>query len=125
MRKMKETSRTMETRKSGTTEEREVVETKDGNLDWLISVNGEPLPEDQRRERGRGLERLINNPAELKRSKRETDEDQARSQRLLKMLPDALVFEYGEQRGDLVELKFKPNPHFRPRFHEAAAVHGN
>jgi hypothetical protein len=66
---------------------------------------------------------LINNPAELKKSKRETDEDQARSQRLLKMLPDALVFEYGEQRGDLVELKFKPNSHFRPPSHEAAAVH--
>ena len=113
----------LETRKSGTTEVREVVETKDGDLDWLISVNGEPLPEDQRRERGRGLQRLINNPAELKKSKRETDEDQARSQRLLKMLPDALVFEYGEQRGDLVELKFKPNSHFRPPSHEAAVVH--
>jgi len=113
----------LETRKSGTTEVREVVETKDGDLDWLISVNGEPLPEDQRRERGRGLQRLISNPAELKKSKRETDEDQARSQRLLKMLPDPLVFEYGEQRGDLVELKFKPNSHFRPPSHEAAVVH--
>jgi hypothetical protein len=113
----------LETRKSGTTEVREVVETKDGDLDWLISVNGEPLPEEQRRERGRGLQRLISNPAELKKSKRETDEDQARSQRLLKMLPDALVFEYGEQRGDLVELEFKPNSHFRPPSHEAAVVH--
>jgi hypothetical protein len=46
-----------------------------------------------------------------------------RSQRLLKTLPDALVFEYGEQREDLVELKFKPNPHFRPPSHEAAVVH--
>jgi hypothetical protein len=36
----------LETRKSGTTEVREVVETKDGDLDWLISVNGKPLPED-------------------------------------------------------------------------------
>ncbi|HEX4785149.1 MAG TPA: hypothetical protein VH350_12450, partial [Candidatus Sulfotelmatobacter sp.] len=62
----------LETRKSGKTEVREVVETKDGDLDWLISVNGKPLPEDQQRERGRGLQRLINNPAELKRSKRET-----------------------------------------------------
>jgi hypothetical protein len=113
----------LETRKSGTTEVREVVETKDGDLDWLISVNGKPLPEDQRRERERGLQRLISNPAELKKSQREKDEDQARSQRLLKHLPDALVFEYGEQRGDLVELKFKPNPHFRPPSHEAAVVH--
>jgi hypothetical protein len=69
------------------------------------------------------FQRLINNPAELKKSKRETDADQARSQRLLKILPDALVFEYGEQRGDLVELKFKPNSHYRPPSHEAAVVH--
>jgi hypothetical protein len=113
----------LQTRKSGTTEVREVVETKAGDLDWLISVNGKPLPEDQQRERERGLQRLMSNPAELKKSKRETDEDQARSQRLLKMLPDALVFEYGEQRGDLVKLKFKPNSHFRPPSHEAAVVH--
>ena len=98
-------------------------EKKDGDLDWLVSVNGKPLPEDQRREREQGLRRLINNPAELKKSQREKDEDQVRSERLLKTLPDALVFEYGEQRGDLVELKFKPNPHFRPPSHEAAAVH--
>ena len=113
----------LETRKSGKAELREVVETKDGDLDWLISVNGKPLPEDQRSERERGLQRLISNPAELKRSQREKDEDQARSLRLLKTLPDALVFEYGEQRGDLVELKFKPKPHFRPPSHEAAVVH--
>jgi len=113
----------LETRKSGKTEVREVVETKDGDLDRVISVNGKPLPEDQRSERERGLQRLISNLAELKRSQREKDEDQARSQRLLKLLPDALVFEYGEQRGDLVELKFKPKPHFRPPSHEAAVVH--
>lgn len=113
----------LESRKSGKTEVREVVETKDGDLDWLISVNGKPLPEDQQSERQRGLQRLISNPAELKKSQREKDEDQARSLRLLKTLPDALVFEYGEQRGDLVELKFKPKPHFRAPSHEAAVVH--
>ena len=113
----------LETRKSGKAEVREVVETKDGDLDWLISVNGKPLPEDQRSERQRGLQRLISTPAELKTSQREKDEDQVRSQRLLKTLPDALVFEYGERREDLVELKFKPNPHFRPPSHEAAVVH--
>ncbi len=99
------------------------METKDGDLDWLISVNGKPLPEDQRHDRERGLQRLINNPAELKKSQREKNEDQMRSERLLKTLPDALVFEYGEQRGDLVELKFKPNRHSRPPSHETAVVH--
>jgi hypothetical protein len=110
------------TRKSGTTEVREVVETKDGDLDCLISVNGNPLPENQQSERQRGLQRLISNPAALKKSKREKDEDQVRSQRLLKTLADGLLFEYGEKRGDLVEMKFKPNPDFRPPSHEAAVM---
>jgi hypothetical protein len=113
----------LETRKSGKAEVMEVVETNDGDLDWVILVNGKPLPDDQRSERQRGLQRLISNPAELKKSQREKNEDQVRSQRLLKTLPDALVFEYGEQRGDLVELKFKANPHFRPPSHVAAVVH--
>jgi len=111
------------TQKSGKAELREVVETKDGDLDWLISVNGKPIAQDQQRERERGLQRLVSNPADLQKSQREKQEDMARSQRLLKMLPDAFVFEYGEARADLQEMKFKPNPHFRPPSHEAAAFH--
>jgi actin-related protein len=113
----------LETQKSGKAEVREVVETRDGALDWLISVNGKSPAEDQQRERERGLQRLVSNPAELRKSQRERDQDIARSQHLLKMLPDGFVFDYGERRGDLQEMKFKPNPHFRPPSHEAAVFH--
>jgi hypothetical protein len=114
----------LETQESGKSEVREVVETRDGDLDRLISVNGKSLAEDQRREREQGLQRLVDNPAGLKKLQRERNQDVARSQRLLKLLPDAFVFDYGEQRGDFQEMKFKPNPHFRPPSHEAAAFHG-
>ena len=113
----------LKTQKSGKAEVREVVETKDGDLDWLVSVNGKPLAKEQQHERERGLQRLVSNPADLQKSQREKEEDMARSQRLLKMLPDAFVFDYGERRGDLQEMKFKPNPHFRPPSHEAAVFH--
>jgi len=113
----------LETQKSGKAEIREVVETKDGDLDWLISVNGKPLAKDQQHERERGLQRLVSNPAELQKSQREKEQDMARSQRLLRMLPDAFVFDYGERRGELQEMKFKPDPHFRPPSHEATAFH--
>jgi hypothetical protein len=113
----------LETQQSGKTEVREVVETKDGDLDRLISVNGKSLAEDQQRERERGLQRLVSNPAELRKSQRERNQDVERSQRLLKVLPDAFVFDYGEGRGDFQEMKFKSNPHFRPPSHEAAAFH--
>jgi hypothetical protein len=113
----------LETQESGKAEVREVVETKNGDLDWLISVNGKSLPEEQQHERERGIQRLVSNPAELQKSQKERDEDVARSQRLLKILPDAFVFDYGERRRDFQELKFKPNPHFRSPSHEAAAFH--
>ena len=113
----------LETQESGKSEVREVVETKDGDLDWLISVNGKSLAEDQQHERERGLQRLISNPAELQKLQRERNQDIARSQRLLKMLPDAFVVDYGGRHGDFQEMKFKPNPRFRPPSHEAAAFH--
>ena len=75
----------LETQKSGNTEVSELVQTKDGDLDWLISVNGKPLPEDRQREREQGLKRLVNNPAELQKSRLEKETALARSQRLLKM----------------------------------------
>ena len=33
------------------------------------------------------------------------------------------MFTYGQRRGDLVQLTFKPNPSFRPSFHEAQVFH--
>jgi hypothetical protein len=65
----------------------------------------------------------MRDPAGLQKSQREKNEDQARSQRFLKALPDAFVFEYEQRREDLVELRFKPNAHFRPTSHEAAVLH--
>jgi hypothetical protein len=113
----------LKTERSGKAEIREVVETKDGDLDWLISENGKPIADDQQRERERGLQRLVSNPGELRKSQQEKEQDLTRTQRILKMLPDAFVFEYGERRGDLQAVKFKPNQHFRPPSHEAAVFH--
>jgi len=39
--------------------------------------------------------------------------------RLLKMLPEALIFRFGERRGDAIQLHFTPNPRFRPATREA------
>ena len=39
------------------------------------------------------------------------------------MLPDAFSFEYGQRRGNLVQLNFSPNPDFKPSTHEAKVFH--
>ncbi|PYV94627.1 MAG: hypothetical protein DMG86_22815 [Acidobacteria bacterium] len=55
---------------------------------------------------------------------REENADTTRTQSLLKMLPDAFNFSYEDHSaGDLVKLKFSPNPHFRPPSREAQVFH--
>jgi hypothetical protein len=39
------------------------------------------------------------------------------------MMPDAFLFSHGERRGDLIQLNFRPNPHFKPHTREAQVFH--
>jgi hypothetical protein len=97
----------------------EVVETKYGDLKRHLLIDGRPLNARQELEEDVRIQKLIHNPAVLRRSMKTDNEDSERSQKMLKMLPDALIFSYGERRGDLVELRFTSNPKFRPTTHEA------
>lgn len=94
------------------TEVDEVIETKDGDLKRSILVNGHTLSAKQRQKADERIQQLVRNPGPLRKAHAEEDQDTARSQRLLKMLPDAFNFKYGQQQGDLVQLNFSPNPIF-------------
>ena len=39
------------------------------------------------------------------------------------MVPDAFLFEYAGESGDLIKLTFKPNPAFRPPSREGKVLH--
>jgi len=110
-------------KKNAQTEVDEVIETKDGDLKRPLLFNGRELTPIEQQESDKRLEQLVQNPAVLRKSLKDENQDNARSQRLLKMLPDAFLFNYGEQRGDLVQLSFRPNPNFHPRNHEAQVFH--
>ena len=101
----------------------EVVETKNGDLMLPILINGHELTAKQQQESDKRLEQLLHSPEALRKSLKDKNQDAARSQRLLRMLPDALIFNYGERRGDLVQLTFKPNPDFHPGSREAEVFH--
>jgi hypothetical protein len=114
----------LETKKpNGETEVDEVVETKDGDLKQPILINGHAVSGEQREKADKQIQQLVRNPGPLRKARAAEDQDAARSQRLLKMLPDAFNFTYGQQQGDLMQLNFSPNPGFRPRTHEAKVFH--
>jgi len=114
----------LDTKKPNAAEEvDEVVETRDGELHRPILINGHKLSEEQQRKAGGHIQYLAKHPDALRKSQHDKNEDENRSQQMLKLLPQAFLFQYGERRGDVVELKFKPNPKFRPPNHEAKVFH--
>jgi hypothetical protein len=100
------------------------VETKDATAGLVVAHDGKPLTPEQRRAEEARVERFVNHPEEL-RKKREQERDSAeRTMRIVRALPDALLFEYaGEEPGSegvgragdpLVKLQFRPNPRYQP-----------
>jgi hypothetical protein len=100
------------------------VETDDAMAGMLVAVNDEPLTPQQRQGEMNHLAWLMNNPDQLRKKKARENEDQERTLRIVKALPDGFRYEYaGTQPGtdgmgragaELVRLSFSPNPAYSP-----------
>jgi len=96
------------------TSTKQIVETKDGAVARLLSINDAPLSAaDEQKEQAR-LSMLLSDPARQRHRKQTEDEDSARALKMLRSLPDAFVYrEAGEEHGgDLKKFTFTPNPRF-------------
>jgi len=93
-------------------QDRDVIDTKEGQLARVLFINGKPLtPEDRAADEAR-MKKLVVDPAErAKRSKRAKDDDDKGTQ-MLKAIPDAFIFKYEGEENGLVKLSFFPNPHY-------------
>src|SRR4051812_26957590 len=95
---------------------RQMVEMKDGVLARTLQWNGRTLTAEEREKENRKLQALIEDPEERKRKFREQSDDEQRVLRLLRALPDALLYTFdgNEQMNgrDTLRLKFVPNPHY-------------
>jgi len=107
------------TRKPGGVEERAVIQTKDGDLDRLILVEGKPLTETEQKHENERIKDLINDPSKQRRLKEHSQKDADQMTHILKILPDALLFTDGERRGNSLQMLFKPNPQYHPTSREA------
>jgi hypothetical protein len=111
-------------RDDGKDQVKTVIETLEGDLERLRAVNGKPLTPEQEKQEDQRIDGLIHNRREQRRLRRAKEEDGQNTERLFKMLPEAMTARYGSRQGDLVEILFTPNPNFHPPSHEAAVFHG-
>lgn len=106
---------------------KQYVETPDGLLARLLSLNDKPLSdEDMRKEEAR-INRLLD-PKQMQQKRKQQQEDEARTRKMVSALPDAFNFQYAgttEKDGrTLVSLKFTPNPNFSPPTRETLVYQG-
>ena len=100
------------------------VETNDATAGLIVARDGKPLSLEQRRAEEARVQRFLNNPDELRKKRAQERENEDRTLRIIRALPDAFLYEYageetgsdgiGRTGGPLLKLKFRPNPNYRP-----------
>jgi hypothetical protein len=101
----------------------EIIETKEGSLSRLLSINDHSLTAKQQEEEDQRVQALMTSQSAKRKLQRVLDAETLQGRRLFKMLPDAFVFNYSGGDGNLVRLSFRASPNFRPPSLEARVFH--
>lgn len=101
----------------------EQVETKNGPVYRVLSIDGAPLTADQRQKDDARIDLLLRDAGQQSKLKRQYDDDEQMLETLLRVMPDAFLYDYDGVDGDLVRLKFRPDPSYSPPSYQARVVH--
>lgn len=112
----------LEKTQGGRQETRTVIETQSGSLDRLLAVGGTPLTELQQAEEAKRILRFSHSPQEQRKAEEARQKDTDQCNAILKMIPDAFIFQQTGQSGDAVRLSFTPNPRFQPPSREGKVL---
>lgn len=107
----------------GKTELLDVFETKQGQIQRLLAVNGVPLAGKQRDAEEKRIQKLLAQPEQVEQAQKKRNEDGDGELRLLKMLPAAFYFRYEDTKDGAAKLAFTPNPNFHAANREAEVFH--
>jgi len=99
------------------------IETVDGPVHRLLSVDGhEPSPSDRKQSDER-LHELMQNPRARLELKKNREADEKLLADLLRVVPDAFLFDDQGTQGSLEKLAFCPNPAYKPKTNEEKVLH--
>jgi hypothetical protein len=99
------------------------VETNDGPLQRLLAIDGRPIDPSRQQEEDMRIDRLLHNPGEQLKVKRAHDEDERKLESLMRLMPEAFLYDYDGREANLVRIRFHPNPSYSPSTYEGRVVH--
>src|SRR5258707_15650144 len=101
----------------------EEIETVEGPIHRLISVDGhEPSPSERKQNDDR-LRDLMQNPKVRLAAKKNREVDEKKFGELIRVMPDVFLYEDQGNHGGMEKLAFHPNPAFAPKSYEETALH--
>jgi hypothetical protein len=107
---------------------KEIFETKDGDVARLLQRDDKPLPPEEEQAEMDRLNHLLAHPEVQEHRHKKEQEDNARGDEMVRMLPDAFLFTSEGMvpgpSGPCYRLKFRPNPAFTPPDREGEVYHG-
>jgi hypothetical protein len=110
-------------RTSGHVYVEEEIETVEGPIHRLISVDGhEPSPSERKQDDDR-LHHLAQSPKARLTLKKDHEADEKKVIALLRVIPEAFLFYDQGNQGGLEKVAFHPNPAYEPKTYEERAVH--
>jgi hypothetical protein len=87
-----------------------------------LLVAGKPLSGTQASEEAARIGRFARSPEEQQKAQQSHRKDTEQCDALMKMIPDAFLFEFVGQDGNLARIRFTPNPSFRPPSREGKVL---
>lgn len=108
---------------------KELVETNEGVVARLIAVNDKPPSAEERQKDDERLAKLAGDPEARTAKRKQQKEDEERTTRMVRALPDAFLYEYdgfepGKNGQQEIRLKFKPNPKYEAPNRELQVYYG-
>lgn len=93
-------------------QDRDVIETKDGQIARTLLINGRPLtPQDRVNDDAR-MKKLVQDASDRAKREKRLKDDSDRVEQMFKAIPDAFIFKYDGEENGQIRLTFFPNPHY-------------
>ena len=105
------------------TQDRQIIETKEGSLAKVVLFNGQPLTSEQRQSDNERMRRQVEDAQERARLQKRDKSDSDKARQLLKGIPDAFFFTYDGVEDGLVRVALTPNPRYDPPTREMTVYH--
>src|SRR5271167_860916 len=98
------------------------VETKDGRVHRLLTIDDTPLDSAQQKQETLRQEQLIRDPSQQFAVKKQNEADELRLENFIRLLPSAFLFQFDGWDGSDMRLSFRPDPAFVPPTMESKAL---